>query len=949
MVLAILFLKIPLGFGSPIANKNSHKEIAITLGDLELKFLPYKQRNSRTGIVCLYGGEPFSIGSGFGISSLNWKESYLSLSKSGDFDVETEIQDKSKSIVIKLHGEGGQGHIRYTIKPDNILDIEFSVKLATKAGRISFDTFRLEPAVFLGLPLTAKLEDGKNINKRFAPFRNTEERLILLRNFQELSMISRLGKINITKLPGSNLPVQVADWRGKKWPPRPYLYLGTSAAVSKAGSENIVKLRVKFPKTPLKSSGITKFIENDKWKKGNIVAPVTNKCPQLYPTPKKVQWSAGKFKLSPQSGLVFKNVPAEDQRKLASILNGIVARKYDFTLNTVNGNVKDNRIELCLSKKLLNKSPEYYEISVNHEKIVIRAREPIGLRHGIRMLDELLWADPNNPAVICAEIADWPSLPMRGVHCFTGNNSVELHKKFIERIFSAAKFNNVVYECGYIKWDATPLAHFEKYGMEKTHAALVIAAMKANYIEPIPLIQSLGHIDWLNRNIIDEATGCRAYGEYLVSPSTYSTCLNPIKKDGQKFLEKVYDEVIEMFKPRYFHIGLDECFGGPAQLKALSKTIGISPEELFVKQLLVLHKYLADRNIRMMMWGDILLKRGEECPDYGHAPSLEAAKAMRQKIPKDVIIADWHYGNFKPEKYINIDVLQKDGFEVLGSTAYFPGNLIWFNAALKKAESLGYLHTTWAGFNFDNESLEKNFAQYYSYILGAEAAWNGDYAEVKDIPFSFDKKFVELWTKDDFSRFMKPTAKNWFVDLSDETNLELTGKSWLGMTAENAPGEIDTLASSNVKFQMTKDGRIQKAVLFDAKYNPEGKWPEKLVISVNRKINTLAFVQAASMKGKWDEKIASYVLTYNDGNKYTIPLRYGRNIFWYADTCNNRIWDNHNNPLIWQSQSKAGQPMAIRYLKVDNPYSDKIIKNITIESAGKGPGLILFGIAGFVE
>lgn len=947
ILLMSLLLKTELGLGAQPAGQTMHQDLTIKRGDVELKVLPYKRRNARAGVVCLYGGEPFSMGSGFGVSSLNWKETHLGFGNPNDFDVGIRTESNGcRSIVFDLHGAGGQGRIRYTVMPDNILDIECSVKLSIPAGRVAFDVFRLEPAAFLGLPFTAKEKGGKSMDLSFAAFLKTEKRLVLLKDFEEFSIDSRLGPIEIKRLPGSTLPLQVADWRGKKWPPMPYLYVGTSGAVLKAGKQGIIKLRVRLPKSLVKGSGITRFIGTDKWRKTDVVLPVTSTCPQLYPTPKTVTWSGGTFRLSSRSDLVFKNVPEEDQRKLAALLHAIVVRKYGFALHDGAGKTKAGSMELCLSKTLSGKSPEYYELSVKPEKIVIRANEPIGLRHGIGMIGELLWADPKDPGVICVDIEDWPSLRMRGVHCFSGRNAAALQTKFVERIFSPAKLNTIVYECGYVKWDATPLAHFEKYGMEKAQAAHVIAAMRANYLEPIPLIQSIGHIDWLNRNVIDETTGRRAYGEYLVSPTAYGTCFDPRNKKGHEFLKKVYDEVIAMFAPQYFHLGFDECLVGSARLVALSKTAGVPPEELFVDQLLILRAYLAARNIRTMIWGDILLKRGEEAPDYGHAPSLEAAKAMRKRIPKDVLIADWHYGNHKPEKYISIGVLQKDGFEVLGSTALSPGNLIGFNAALKQAESLGHLQTTWAGFSFDPASFDKLFPHYYSYVLGAEVAWNGDYERVEDVPFSFDEKFVELWTQDDFSRFMKPGAKHWSVDLSEVANLALAGKRWLGMSVANAPGEIDALASGTVRFQMAGAGGIGKAVLFDAKYNPAGSWPEKLVVSAARKMDALLFVQAASMRGKWDEEIARYVLTYSDDCTHAVPLRYGRNIFWYAETCNGRLWDNHNSPLLWQSQSKAGQPVAVRYLKVDNPYPDKVIKSVTIESAGNVPGLMLFGLAG---
>ncbi len=931
---------------------DSSQSVSISGGNMELLFNPYKLRNNRSGIACFYNGEEFSLGSGFGACSYDWRKSYCSFSHSDDFKLLRGGTDDSRNLMFRINSSNANGFVKYSILSGNILDISCHIKLENKGGRVTFDLFRIAPSIIQGLPLQVQQIDGNKVSLCFAVSQKTNKRVIVTDRFKSLSILSRLGPIKIKVLEKTNLSLQVADWRGRGWPGMPYFFLGVNGEVVRAGQTGTVRLQVQFPPVPKKPSDTVLRIAKSKWIKRQVVTPVTDIHPQITPTPKKLMWGKGRFTLSPETPVIFKNVADRDKKKLFIALNDIIKRRFQFQLNSKNISGKHS-IELVIDWSKRDKGDEYYELLTTPEKTVIRANRPSGLMYGIQTMRQLLWQDPAAPGVICADIKDWPSLAMRGVHCFSGKDAAALQCKFAKDIWSAGKFNYIVYECGYVKWDSTPLAHSDKLGMDKADAVTVAEAMRANYLEPIPLIQSLGHIDWLNRNVLDKSAPAgahtpRAYGEYMAAGSTYATCLNPLNRDGQKLLEKVYDEAIEIFHPKYFHLGFDECF---AALEGLAKSSGISPEKLFIKQLLDLQNYLKQKNIRTMIWGDILLS-DKEGPDYTHAPSSKAAEEMRQAIPKDIIIADWHYGNFKPGKYVDIDVLQNAGFEVLGSSAYFPENIIWFTRALKQKQSQGYLITTWAGFSFDQDGFDHGYSSYYAYILAAEAAWNGGYAALTEIPFRTDRKFVEFWTKDDFSRFMVSGAKTWAVDLSEAVNLPLSGKgNWFGMSSDHSLGVIDKTLSNDVKFNFMKNdgGVIDQALLLDAGFNPSGHWPGKVIVDVDKKLDTLVFAQAASFKGKRDVEIARYIITYKDGTTHEIPLRYGRNIFWYSDTRNKEIWDNHNNPLLWTGENQTGEEVSIRYLKIDNPYPGKVISTVSAESCNEGPGLILFGIAGFAN
>jgi hypothetical protein len=149
-----------------------------------------------------------------------------------------------------------------------------------------------------------------------------------------------------------------------------------------------------------------------------------------------------------------------------------------------------------------------------------------------------------------------------------------------------------------------------------------------------------------------------------------------------------------------------------------------------------------------MMWGDMLLGYGE-ASDYANAPP-EDARWARGQLPKDIVVADWHYQGDLPD-FPSLEVLEKDGFQTIAAPWCDPRNIRDFAKAADRAHAMGLLQTTWAGYALSPEVLEgSSFHQFAMYLLAAEQAWNGGSVE----PLDYDPllAFLAFWQDADRHR-----------------------------------------------------------------------------------------------------------------------------------------------------------------------------------------------------
>ena len=230
-----------------------------------------------------------------------------------------------------------------------------------------------------------------------------------------------------------------------------------------------------------------------------------------------------------------------------------------------------------------------------------------------------------------------------------------------------------------------------------------------NCVEPIPLVQSLGHVEWMFKNgqNLDLAEDPREPFAYCVTnPATYD------------FIEKIFDEAIDLFHPQFFHIGHDEVVDrGEYPYRPASKKLSVAV--LFGTDVRRLDAYFRPKNIRMMLWGDMLLNRAEASDAAAHAASIAEAEFIRAAVPEGCDHLRLALSTGQARGVQKSAVAPAHHFPVIACTWYNPQNIYTFAQAVRDDHAFGLLQTTWAGYNIDEQAVAKELRQFAAYILAA--------------------------------------------------------------------------------------------------------------------------------------------------------------------------------------------------------------------------------------
>lgn len=471
--------------------------------------------------------------------------------------------------------------------------------------------------------------------------------------------------------------------------------------------------------------------------------------PLIIPTPKSLTLAGPRLRLNKQTRLVIAEDATEQDKRAAWAVQGeMLARFGPPALPLVRAGTVTQAENLLafgepsrvpLVARLLRKAggvpptkAEGYCVRTAPGWAVVAGHDPAGTFYGAQTLSQLISQDYAGPFLWPARVDDYPSLPWRGAHLFVGNRALPFHEKLIAGVFARLKMNALVLQCEQAQWDTLgPTA--PTWAMSKADLRREIIFAREHFLSVTPLVNSVGHMPWL----LDNAH----YRNWAEDPQTpyAASVTNP---DLDTFLFRLYDEVLDTFHSDTLHIGGDEVtLRGryPFSSRAQYPTVATA----FVAQVTKMHDYLASKNVRTMLWGDMLLASGEG-PDACNAPSPADAAWMRGHLPKDITITDWHYA---PEgDFASPRLLTSAGFApVIGATWYNPANVAVFSHALAADRQRGLLQTTWAGYNSSAGNLQHESQQFIAFVIAAEEAWNGGKIPADRLPYDPHQVFWALY------------------------------------------------------------------------------------------------------------------------------------------------------------------------------------------------------------
>ncbi|MGQ9656589.1 MAG: glycoside hydrolase family 20 zincin-like fold domain-containing protein [Fimbriimonadales bacterium] len=737
---------------------------------------------------------------------------------------------------------------------------------------------------------------------------------------QRISIDARLGTVEIS---GENLHVLDGRGSGRWWSREtPTLWAGVLRQELRQGERVVLAMRLRVqpkplpaPHEPLTLRAIPQPVP-DRWKP-------QPRTPELIPPP-KILWQDGgePFQL-PADRAVQVVIEEAAYRPAADALARELAR-YGIRTEIRTGTPISGGIFIGGSPALQRTHPVpdqqgAYFLQVAAEGVRIIGRLPEGAFYGVQTL--IQWLQPTEGALEAApvRIVDYPHLKWRGVHLF-GSTEAGFLPRLIENVIAHAKFNYLVLECGYGQWETIREAWVD-ISAPKSLLREAVQVSRQNLIEPIPLVQSLGHMYWAFRNDANK---------HLAEDPETPWAIAPRSPETRPFLQRLYDEVFEVFRPRHFHVGLDEVtLRGRFPNRPESK--GAMVAELFVEHAEWVHSEMKRRGIeKVLMWGDVLLAPGEANDGGAHAESPEAARFTRERLSKlpDLVICDWHYTPTDPERYISLDVLAQAGLrELIATTWYNPRNIATFAKAARQRRIAGLLQSTWAGYSLNERTLQTiEFRQFVAYLMAGAYAWDTDLPLPDELPYDFERLFIERYRREPIAL----TARAGFVvDLSPDANIDLTtlsplfgelpqGTTWLG----------------GHRFA------VGKGIMLASYLAPEPK-PREVRLPLERRVRALYLLHTAGWQTEQGKEVGRIVIEYADGTQAEQPIVYGQHL---------RAWNDPMYALeglpLWRARGEGGTRATARLLHWRNPHPHKTIRAVRFVATDPVAGWTLLGLSG---
>jgi hypothetical protein len=650
----------------------------------------------------------------------------------------------------------------------------------------------------------------------------------------------------------------------------------------------------------------------------------------IFPVPQQIQLTSDKFVLDETISIIIPQKMSKNDIFIARFLVRELSDKYGIALNIesrtdipkdrkvivmgrfdnplVKGFCRANNLEVTENKP----GKEGYLLQVDNNRILIAGSDDAGAFYGLQSLRQLFNAG-GGKEIQGIKVRDWPRLPFRAIKLYVpGPENMAFFKRFMRDFMSLYKLNKVFIELGCMRLDRHPeltagWIEFTKYMqysrsnsikgkkgeyknsnhfdvgdsriLEKSDVLDIVDYANENFIEVIPELGSLTHSYYL-------LTRHPELAEYVGDkwPSTYC----PSNPETYKLLFDVFDEYIEVMKPKMIHIGHDEWWGAPLGSCPLCK--GKDFSTLFARDINKIHDYLGAKGIKTAMWGDYLLEsvrnkgpqnRTSSTGVKYQTPGGIRPEVVRDSIPKDILVLNWFWQDQDKEME-----LQKFGFKQIYGN--FTPNISNWDERIKKFDLLGGAPSSWAAtneFNFGKDLI--------SDFLGcANLIWSNQTLNQKDLAAITSELMPFIRSNLNISRIpSKDGDAIECIDISSHFNLSKDSKIFNINLSSLKSGEVrnQEMVFNLVNPEKTTGNCVIAAGSIGTGENPQ---PSKIEgIPINEDVSSLIFLHASALPSEnlkayfnipdfFDsaDLLGWYEIVYEDGFKDIVPIQYGVNI-----------------------------------------------------------------------
>ncbi|UCF39146.1 MAG: family 20 glycosylhydrolase [Acidobacteriota bacterium] len=292
--------------------------------------------------------------------------------------------------------------------------------------------------------------------------------------------------------------------------------------------------------------------------------------------------------------------------------------------------------------------------------------------------------------------------PVRGIHFMVPQpDSVPAFVDFIKGPLRSSGVNTLILELNYsYRYESHPELASEN-ALSQKQLQDIVAACRDSGINFIPMINLMGHQSWAETTFallskypeFDETPG-----KYPNNKDIYCRSYCPQHPGLHKILFALIDELISVTDATDFHAGMDEVF--LIGEDDCPRCRGQNRAQLLADEIKRIHAHLAEKKVRMWLWGDRLID-GETTGIGEWEASTNDTFAAIDMIPTDIVICDWHYEYSPP----TAGMFALKGFPVVMSPWRKSDVALAHLEQMKHLRSasnktladraLGLVHTTW--------------------------------------------------------------------------------------------------------------------------------------------------------------------------------------------------------------------------------------------------------------
>jgi len=711
----------------------------------------------------------------------------------------------------------------------------------------------------------------------------------------------------------------------------------------------------------------------------------------IFPRPHEMTESPGRFFLNDQSSIILPGAASETDQRLARHLVEELSDRYGVQPRIRNENSlpKDNRFilmgsinnplvrDFCRQHRpditAANPGPEGYFLHVDDHSIVVAGSDDRGAFYGLQSLRQLIGKGEGQVHVKSVQVRDWPDKPFRGIYLYVpGRDNLPMFKRFIRDFMARYKFNTVIIEMnacmrfdshpelneGWVEFTRDtnysrrnyppgPLHDREQNSshqdcgdgafLEKAEVADLVEWCRHHSLEVIPAIPSLTHAFYLltRHKELSEVPGDKWPDTYCASnPQSY------------KLLFEVMDEFLEVMKPGMVHAGHDEWFA-PFGLCPCCKSK--NPGEVYGNDLVKVHEYLANKNIKMAIWGDYLLEsvrgkglRRHVTPDgwVYHSPGAMTPQQVKELVPKDILIFNWFWSESEKGRS---NEAQLDDFGFRQIYGNMEPDVQEYPERIKRSTIIGGAPSAWEAtseFNFGKDLM-------YSFLGCSNLLWSMGVMEPAQLSSTVQASIPGL--RRDLSGETTPGEAGdpaSPIKISHSFNAPLRQSVFSVDLSGMRTGRI---RMGNRVFDLGSAGASGGSAM--VMVGTEGKTPNRLPrevqgIRIGEDATSLIFLHACAQPATnkeayrliWDMRDSAdllgwYEVVYEDGLPEIIPIRYGVNILEWN-------WRRHPRRGAYcygadeVSCSRSGEnPISFFALEWTSPRLGQVIREVNLKGS----------------